>query len=701
MVLFGTKETHCVSSMDSLVKLRQDDSLCDAYLVVGHQRIPAHRCVLVARSDYFRARFIGPLRDEDKDDVDLSFVANNAVYVEKVIDFMYEGVIDIDQENLEAFLKLASFLLISKLKEYCSIFMEKTRSVNTIVKYYILSADYAIDGIEKSLKETVRTRFHDWLIFDESVLQVTPDQIRFLMEACDIFHYCAYTDMLKFITEWVKKGKSESHDNLGCELLELLSKIKHHCYSDKNLNEEKSNIIETLKLSLRDKGPESDFMFKLHQLLDDLNIEETSADNMKSESPSDQLDTASSRSTICDSEPMVLAISPKPCLKKALESRSQTNTEEDNELPFESTDAIFDICVYVPRTRTWYHLNEGQYRGFYKNIVYEEGNWHFTARMDTMYCLSPYARRYGKMVIDLLSLHDFSFRKICYRYALRLEPELSSQNMIIVSDDNSVYLVSLISGDSYFGDFLGSFSYFKCFKLTSSNEWEFVFRSPTIENKIRYGGIFSAAFSAISNEMLLIYGIVIPESYSSYAKLGPDWNPAVIQRELFAFVADIGHGGSSKVKVKTLSAGFHGSRPSCSWGILQDENQFYLLENEYLNTGFRLAYRYKYVYHSKCLTPVSSNEEVIGESIIMKGEEPESLYMQYVEASNDGRSVWLFNGNDQNSSTLTEATVGCDGSTVFQAHKPPPFTCVTAFMAGKINRECLAGSTPVARYLEA
>ena len=190
MVLFGSHETHCVSSMGCLSKLRQEDSLSDAYLVVDDQRIPAHRCVLVAGSDYFRARFVGPLRDDDKPDVDLSSVDSNAAYVEKVVHFMYEGVVDIDQENLEALLKLASFLLISKLKDYCSMFMEKTRSVDTIVKYYILAADYAIDT-ENSLKETVRTRFHDWLMFDESALQVTPNQICFLLKTCNIFDHCS------------------------------------------------------------------------------------------------------------------------------------------------------------------------------------------------------------------------------------------------------------------------------------------------------------------------------------------------------------------------------------------------------------------------------------------------------------------------------------------------------------------------------
>ena len=694
MVLFGSKKTHCVGSMDSLSKLRQKDSLCDAYLIVDDQRMPAHRCVLVTGSDYFRARFLGQLRDDDKADVDLSIVVSDAACVKKVIDFVYEGVIDINQENLESFLKLASFLLIAKLKDYCSIYMEKTLSVNTIVKYYILAADHAIDA-EKSLKETLKTRFHDWLIFNESLLRVTPDQIRFLMKTCNIFDYCSYTDILKFITDWVKHGKSKTHDVLGCEILEVVRKMKLGCSTDQTSKEEKSNIIEGLRFSLQDNEPDSVFMINLQQLLEDLKIVETDENFTKPESPSEQLDTASSVSTISASEPVLLTISPKPCLKKALEKRDQTNTPEDNELPFERTQSIFDICAYVPRKKAWYRLNEGQYSGLYKNIVYEEGCWHFTAHMDKMFCLSPYARCYGKEELDILNLHDFSFRRIAY-YSIRryLQPgERSFDNMCIVADDNTVYLVSLISDISF--DLEPK--YFKCFKLTSRNKWMLVFRSPTFEDSSRYRGIVSAAFSARSNEMLLIFGVVTPRSYSSGADHRPDENPDMTPCELFAFIAEIGS-DTSEVQVSKLPAGFHVSR---SWQILQDENQFYLLEDEHLNGGFRLAYKYKYVYHSKVLTTINSNEEVIGESIVMKGDEPELLYVQHIAASNDGRSAWFFKGNDQNASTLTEAYIDSNGNTVVQAHKPPPFTSVTAFMAGKVNVECFARATPVSRYLEA
>ena len=154
----------------------------------------------------------------------------------------------------------------------------------------------------------------------------------------------------------------------------------------------------------------------------------------------------------------------------------------------------YNICAYVPKTRAWYLLNEGQYRGIYKHIVFERGCWQFTAWK------------------DLLSLHDFSFRSISYCGPLQhLEPDERdfANEKCIVTDDNTVYLVSLISDISC----IPKPKYFKCLKLTPNNEWEFVFRSQTTFGASDHSeGIVSAAFSAFSNEMLLILALLRRES---------------------------------------------------------------------------------------------------------------------------------------------------------------------------------------------
>ena len=122
MVLVNYEETHCPSLLGAVNQLREESRLCDAFLVVNGQKIPAHRCVLVDVSDYFNSRYLGPL-SEDTPDVDLSSITDDADSVESVVNFIYTGQIEIDPENIKSLLKIAAFLLLSKLEQHCINFM--------------------------------------------------------------------------------------------------------------------------------------------------------------------------------------------------------------------------------------------------------------------------------------------------------------------------------------------------------------------------------------------------------------------------------------------------------------------------------------------------------------------------------------------------------------------------------------------------
>ena len=120
MVILGSKEDICLRLMDVMNSLRKDQTLYDVCIKVGDDQVTAHKSVLVAASDYFTSLFVGPLKIEDNiAEVDLSSIAFDVESVEVVIDFLYTGVIDINEENLETILKLASFLLMSPLEELC------------------------------------------------------------------------------------------------------------------------------------------------------------------------------------------------------------------------------------------------------------------------------------------------------------------------------------------------------------------------------------------------------------------------------------------------------------------------------------------------------------------------------------------------------------------------------------------------------
>lgn len=63
--------------------------LCDVVLIAGPRRIPAHRLVLSAASDYFTAMFTSNVREATQDEVTLKDVDPEALSA--LVSFIYTG----------------------------------------------------------------------------------------------------------------------------------------------------------------------------------------------------------------------------------------------------------------------------------------------------------------------------------------------------------------------------------------------------------------------------------------------------------------------------------------------------------------------------------------------------------------------------------------------------------------------------------
>ena len=88
------KELHNADTIKALNELRS--TYHDCTLAIGNQTVNAHKNILVIKSDYFRALFVGPLAETDKSEVDLSAITDNIRAVNSVVDYMYSGEIDIE-----------------------------------------------------------------------------------------------------------------------------------------------------------------------------------------------------------------------------------------------------------------------------------------------------------------------------------------------------------------------------------------------------------------------------------------------------------------------------------------------------------------------------------------------------------------------------------------------------------------------------
>ena len=66
-----------------------NEELCDVTIVAGQRRIPAHRIVLSAASDYFAAMFNSDCREATEKEVVMQNIDSEALA--ELIQFMYTG----------------------------------------------------------------------------------------------------------------------------------------------------------------------------------------------------------------------------------------------------------------------------------------------------------------------------------------------------------------------------------------------------------------------------------------------------------------------------------------------------------------------------------------------------------------------------------------------------------------------------------
>ncbi|XP_067898971.1 myoneurin-like isoform X2 [Heterodontus francisci] len=112
---------HCKQLLDQLQQQRLDGFLCDCTVVIGPLQFRAHRNVLAAFSDYFRAVY-GLTLDNNVVFLDHNHVSSEGF--QKLLDFVYTGNINIDGCNAAAIEAAAVYLQMEDVVKICKAKME-------------------------------------------------------------------------------------------------------------------------------------------------------------------------------------------------------------------------------------------------------------------------------------------------------------------------------------------------------------------------------------------------------------------------------------------------------------------------------------------------------------------------------------------------------------------------------------------------
>ncbi|XP_071127888.1 kelch-like protein 5 isoform X2 [Mytilus edulis] len=229
--------------------------LCDVVIIAGNKRIPAHRLVLSAASDYFAAMFTNDVREAKMEEIVMKDVDPESLAA--IVNYSYTGKIGLQEDTVESLLSTACLLQLSEVVEACCSFLMKQLHPSNCIGIRQFAEIQGCTDLYKVANNYVMENFVQ-VIQNQEYLLLPSDEVCRLL-ASDDLNVPDEETIFHALMMWTK------HDNTNRKkyLAKLLSHIKlplmspqfiaDHVESNSVLHEDKecqALIMEALKYHL-------------------------------------------------------------------------------------------------------------------------------------------------------------------------------------------------------------------------------------------------------------------------------------------------------------------------------------------------------------------------------------------------------------------------------------------------------------------
>ena len=206
---------------------RKANILCDTTLRAEGQEFPAHRCILSAASDYFKALFSSELQVKENQDnfVELSEVKSTVLA--EVLQFIYTGEVNIGSQNAQDLVMVSDYLIIPSLKTKASQFLEESITASNCLALESFASQYNCESLRVAV---VKYKSQNFVAFvkSENYLSLGVEQVKELMCQDDL-QISEEEEVYEAMITWVKHDLLSREDLLPdlLKCLRLFSMSKH------------------------------------------------------------------------------------------------------------------------------------------------------------------------------------------------------------------------------------------------------------------------------------------------------------------------------------------------------------------------------------------------------------------------------------------------------------------------------------------
>ncbi|XP_019646803.1 PREDICTED: kelch-like protein 26 [Branchiostoma belcheri] len=149
---------HSRKILKGLSALRCSGQLCDILLISCKQKFVAHRAVLAACSDYFRAMLTGSLKESKEREIVLHGMKASAL--EACIDFIYSGQIGLSPQNIGDIINVAAYLQIPTVLELCCTYYKDSITVENCLDITHAAQSYGVTELKEFADDFIVRNFH-------------------------------------------------------------------------------------------------------------------------------------------------------------------------------------------------------------------------------------------------------------------------------------------------------------------------------------------------------------------------------------------------------------------------------------------------------------------------------------------------------------------------------------------------------------
>ncbi|XP_078603022.1 kelch-like protein 26 isoform X2 [Branchiostoma floridae x Branchiostoma japonicum] len=149
---------HSRKILKGLNALRRNNQLCDILLISCKQKFVAHRAVLAACSDYFRAMLTGSLKESKEREIVLHGMKASAL--EACIDFIYSGQIGLSPQNIADIINVAAYLQIPTVLELCCTYYKDSITVDNCLEITHAAQSYGVTELKEFADDFIVKNFH-------------------------------------------------------------------------------------------------------------------------------------------------------------------------------------------------------------------------------------------------------------------------------------------------------------------------------------------------------------------------------------------------------------------------------------------------------------------------------------------------------------------------------------------------------------